>query len=210
LAAPVLNPIVIASTVAAFGWGKMVLLRMGLTLLIAVITGLVFSVAKSPWELLRPTEWEQGEDILQLTPQVQNLSLSVRWRRVLLIAMDEFFEMGRYLVIGAMLAAAMQVFITQSIMLTVGQGPIISVIIMVGLAVLLSICSTVDAFVALGFVGTFSSGAILAFLVFGPMVDIKSVLMYGRVFRPRPVLYIILIPLLVSILSGLIVNYYLP
>jgi hypothetical protein len=109
-----------------------------------------------------------------------------------------------------MLAAAMQVFITQSIMLTVGQGPIISVIIMVGLAVLLSICSTVDAFVALSFVGTFSSGAILAFLVFGPMVDIKSVLMYGRVFRPRPVLYIILIPLLVSILSGLIVNYYLP
>ena len=128
-------------------------------------------------------------------------SLLERWRRVLVIAMDEFFEMGRYLVIGAMLAAAMQVFIPQSIMLAVGQGPLISVIVMVGLAVLLSICSTVDAFVALGFVGTFSPGAILAFLVFGPMVDIKSVLMYGRVFRPRPVLYLILIPLLVSILE---------
>jgi uncharacterized membrane protein YraQ (UPF0718 family) len=209
LAAPVLNPIVIASTAAAFGWGKMLLLRTGLTLLIAVITGLVFSVARSPWEILRPTEWVQGEDLLQLNPQVQAQSLRERWQRVLLIAMDEFFEMGRYLVIGAMLAAAMQIFIPQSIMLAVGQGPFISVIVMVGLAVLLSICSTVDAFVALGFVGTFSPGAILAFLVFGPMVDIKSVLMYGRVFRTRPVLYLILIPLLVSILSGLLVNYYL-
>jgi uncharacterized membrane protein YraQ (UPF0718 family) len=104
----------------------------------------------------------------------------------------------------------MQIFIPQSVMLSVGQGPLISVIVLVGLAILLSICSTVDAFIALGFVGTFSAGAILAFLVLGPMVDIKSVLMYGHVFRPRPVLYLILIPLLVSILSGLLVNYYWP
>lgn len=209
LAAPVLNPIVIASTAAAFGWGKILALRMGLTLLIAVITGLIFSLAKSPQEVLRPTQWMQGNDVLQLHPQVQALSLVDRWRRVLLIATDEFFEMGRYLVIGAMLAAALQVFIPQSILLTIGQGPLLSVLVMVGLAILLSICSTVDAFVALGFVGTFSPGAILAFLVFGPMVDIKSLLMYGRVFRPRSVLYLVLIPLLISILSGLLVNYYL-
>ena len=210
LAAPVLNPIVIASTAAAFGWGKLLALRMGLTLLIAVITSLVFSAAKSPGEILRPTEWEQGDDILQLHPQVQALSLVDRWRRVLIIAMDEFFEMGRYLVIGAMLAAALQVFIPQSILLTVGQGPLLSVLVMVGLAILLSICSTVDAFVALGFVGIFSPGAILAFLVFGPMVDIKSLLMYTRVFRPRSVLYLVLIPLLLSVLGGLLINFYLP
>jgi uncharacterized membrane protein YraQ (UPF0718 family) len=210
LAAPVLNPVVIASTFASFGWGKVLAMRMGLTLLIAVITGLVFSVEKTPWTILRPTEWVKGDDALGHTPQIQGRSLPDRWRQVLLIAMDEFFEMGRYLVIGAALAALMQVFIPQPVMLALGQGPLISVVALTGLAVLLSICSTVDAFVALGFVGTFSTGAILAFLVFGPMVDIKSVLMYGRVFRPRPVLYLILIPLLVSLLSGLLVNYYLP
>lgn len=159
LAAPVINPIVIASTVAAFGWGKLLVLRMGLTLVIAVITGLVFSVVKTPWEVLRPTEWVNGDDVLNLTPQIQAQTLSDRWRRVLIIAMDEFFEMGRYLVIGAMLAAAMQVFIPQSVMLSVGQGPLISVIVLVGLAILLSICSTVDAFIALGFVGTFDRGS---------------------------------------------------
>jgi uncharacterized membrane protein YraQ (UPF0718 family) len=129
---------------------------------------------------------------------------------VLIIAMDEFFEMIRFLVVGALLAAALQVFIPQSNLLVIGRTPLSSLLVMAGLAALLSICSTVDAFVALGFVGTFSTGAILVFLVFGPMVDIKSVMMYSRVFRPRPVLYLILLPLAMTVLAGLLINFYLP
>ena len=72
---------------------------------------------------------------------------------------------------------------------------------MMALAVLLSICSTVDAFIALGFVSIFSPGAILAFLIFGPMVDIKTTLMYLSVFKKRTVIYLILLPFLMS-LSG--------
>ena len=67
-----------------------------------------------------------------------------------------------------------------------------------------------DAFVALGFVSSFSFGAVLSFLVFGPMVDIKSIMMYRQVFKPRAVLYLVLLPLLMSLLSGLVFNYYLP
>jgi uncharacterized membrane protein YraQ (UPF0718 family) len=118
--------------------------------------------------------------------------------------------MGRYLVIGAMLAAAMQTFISQSTLLSIGSGPVFSVMVMMVLAVILSICSTVDAFVALGFVGTFSFGSILSFLVFGPMVDIKSVLMYSQVFRRKPVAYIVLLPLLMSLLAGILFNYFVP
>ena len=211
LAAPVLNPVVIVSTAAAFGWGWMLALRLGLTLLIAVIVGLVFSVEKSPWTVLRPTEWITGGGP-GLSPQEAPAAGSnlQRFLRVLSIAMDEFFEMGRYLVIGSALAAGMQTFIPQSALTQVGQGAVLSVLVMLALAVLLSICSTVDAFVALGFVGAFSSGAILAFLVYGPMVDIKSVLMYGRVFRTRPVIYLVTIPLLLSLLAGVAINYYLP
>jgi hypothetical protein len=74
------------------------------------------------------------------------------------------------------------------------------------LAVLLSICSTVDAFIALAFASTFTSGSVLAFLVFGPMVDIKSTLMFLRVFRKRTVAYLILLPLLMTLLAGTIFN----
>ena len=78
--------------------------------------------------------------------------------------------------------------------------------VMLALAVILSICSTVDAFVVLGFVSIFSPGAILAFLIFGPMVDIKTTLMYLSVLNKRSVIYLILFPLFMSLLAGLLIN----
>jgi uncharacterized membrane protein YraQ (UPF0718 family) len=131
-------------------------------------------------------------------------------QQALLICADEFFEMGRYLIIGAMLAAVLQTFIPQTALLSIGSGPVFSVLTMLVLAVLLSICSTVDAFVALGFINTFSFGSILSFLVFGPMVDIKSILMYLQVFRRRPVAYLVILPFLMSLLAGIAFNYFMP
>ncbi|MCA2001699.1 MAG: permease, partial [Chloroflexi bacterium] len=131
-------------------------------------------------------------------------------RQALLIAADEFFEMGRYLIIGAMLAAALQTFIPQASLLAIGGGPVLSVLVMLALAVILSICSTVDAFVALGFIGSFSFGSVLSFLVFGPMVDIKSVIMYLQVFRRKPVAYLVAIPFMMSLLAGVLFNYLQP
>ncbi len=208
LAAPVLNPIVIFSTAAAFGWGPMLFWRIGLSLLIAIVTGIIFSFEKEAGNVLRPAlTMSMEHDHAHDEP---NASFSQKIRNALLITADEFFEMGRYLVIGSVLAAALQTFISQSVLLAIGSGPLLSVLVMLGLAILLSICSTVDAFVALGFVGTFSFGSVLSFLVFGPMVDIKSVLMYSQVFKRRSVFYIVAIPFMMSLLSGLVFNYFSP
>lgn len=208
LAAPVMNPIVIFSTAAAFGWGSMLAWRVGLTLLIAFTVGMVFSVVKDPTDVLLPKltvshEHEHNHD-------ASELSFDGKLQKALLICADEFFEMGRFLIIGAMLAAGLQTFIPQTTLLSVGSGPVLSVLVMMALAVILSICSTVDAFVALGFVGTFNFGSLLSFLVFGPMVDIKSVLMYLQVFRHKSVAYIVLLPLLISLLAGIVFNYFFP
>lgn len=208
LAAPVMNPIVIFSTAAAFGWGPMLAWRVGLSLLIAFIVGLVFSVEKDPTNVLL-TKLTLSHDHSHVHGEADS-SFGNKVQQALLICADEFFEMGRFLIIGAMLAAALQTFIPQAALLSVGSGPVLSVIVMIALAVILSICSTVDAFVALGFVGTFSFGSILSFLVFGPMVDIKSVLMYLQVFRRKPVAYIVLLPLLMSLLAGIMFNYFVP
>jgi uncharacterized protein len=208
LAAPVLNPIVIFSTAAAFGWGKMLAWRLGLTLLIAVTLGIVFSAEKNISNILRLPLFEMELPVLSDRPT--HASLGGKFRRALIISTDEFFEMGRYLILGASLAAVMQTFIPQTSLLTIGSGAFLSVAAMLALAVVLSICSTVDAFVALGFVGTFSFGSILSFLVFGPMVDIKSVLMYLQVFRRRAVFYLVLLPLLMSLLAGIALNYLRP
>ena len=207
LAAPVLNPIVVLSTASAFGWGQMLLWRMGVSLIIAVVVGLVFSVEQNAANVLRPVLTSSHDHDHSLEA---NASFSEKMRRALLVTADEFFEMGRYLIIGAMLAAALQTFVPQSSLLAIGSGPVTSVLVMLALAILLSICSTVDAFVALGFLGTFSFGSVLSFLVFGPMVDIKSIIMYLQVFRRRSVAYIVAIPFLMSLLAGILFNYLQP
>jgi uncharacterized protein len=207
LAAPVLNPITIASTYAAFGPGPELYGRMGLAFVVAVTTGLIFSLQPDQQGMLRSLPVQTPAPVLPVQDE-QKEPLGQRIRRMLVIAGDEFFEMGRYLVIGSLLAALMQTFVPQSALMAAGQGPLLSIFVMVLIAVLLSVCSTVDAFIALAFANTFSVGSILAFLVYGPMVDIKSTLLYLRVFRTRTVVYLVTIPLLITVIATAAMNYF--
>ena len=77
--------------------------------------------------------------------------------------------------------------------LGLGQGPVLSVVVMMAFAVILSVCSTVDAFVALAYASTFSDGSLAAFLVYGPMIDIKSILLMLTVFSPKAVALVTLL-----------------
>jgi uncharacterized protein len=205
LAVPVLNPIVIASTLAAFGLGPVFYARIGFSLLIAVLTALVFASRSNPRALLRDEVGEmQAVVVTGYSPAKP--ALRERMRQMLVVTADEFFEMGRFLVLGALLAALLQTVVRQSELAVVGQGPLLSVLALTGLAVLLSVCSTVDAFIALAFTGTFTTGAIIAFLVYGPMVDIKSTLMFTQVFKPHVVLALVLLPLLMTVAFTVLVN----
>jgi uncharacterized protein len=204
LAAPVVNPIVIASTYSAFGWGPVLLGRLGFTLLVAFGVGLLFHFAK-PEEVLLPEPVNESAD-LRVPLEDPPTGLTQRIAETLSTAGDDFLDMVRYLIVGSMLAAAMQTLIPQSALLAIGKGPLTSVFALMALAFVLSVCSTVDAFLALTFVNTFTSGAILGFLVFGPMVDIKTSLMFLRVFRRRTVVYLILLPLLMTMLIAVFVN----
>ena len=114
--------------------------------------------------------------------------------------------MGRFLILGSALAALMQTLVPQESLLALGTGSVLSVLFMQVLAFILSVCSTVDSFLALAFVNTFTTGAIVSFLSFGPMVDIKSTLMFTGVFRPRIVLYLILLPFMLNLLAGVLLN----
>ncbi|MFC0211232.1 permease [Paenibacillus chartarius] len=107
---------------------------------------------------------------------------------VLSHASEEFFDMGKYLILGALLTGLIQTLVARELLVSVGQGPVVSNMFMMAFAYLLSLCSTSDAFVASSFATTFSSGSLLAFLVFGPMFDIKSTFMMLSVFKGRFVL----------------------
>ncbi len=211
LAAPVINPVVIASTYAAFGFSPVFWGRLALTLGVAVITGLVFSLQPDVNQILRdpiPVPVRLTDIPLVVSPVTlaAAVPLGQRLRRMVVIAGDEFFEMGRYLVIGSLMAALLQTFVPQQVLASLGRGPVLSVVVMAAIAVLLSVCSTVDAFIALAFIGQFPTGALLSFLVYGPMVDIKSTLMFTRVFRRRGVIYLVFLPLLLTLVSTALWN----
>jgi hypothetical protein len=208
LAAPVMNPVVIVSTYVAFGFGPIFVGRFVITAIVAMIVGLVFAFAARPQEVLRSTSLMPvaGGSVDTLPAPTQRKSLGQGLRDALQLAGDEYFEMGRYLILGSLLAATMQTLVSQDVLLALGRGPVLSVVVMQLFAFVLSVCSTVDAFLALAFVGTFTSGSILAFLSFGPMVDIKSTLMFLGVFKQRTVLYLILLPLLLTMLIGIWLN----
>lgn len=207
LAAPVINPVVFASTYAAFGWGPILLGRIGLSFLIAAAVGFLFYLAPSKEVLLPETlEDSRHHHHDRAHADTAPASRSQQIWEALATGGDDFLDMARYLIGGSMLAAAMQTLVPQSALLTLGAGPVASVLVMMILAFVLSVCSTVDAFLALAFVNTFTPASILAFLVFGPMVDIKSSLMFLGVFRRRAVLYLILLPLMLTMLITIYLN----
>ena len=90
--------------------------------------------------------------------------------------------MARFLILGAAIAAAVQTFVPQSIVDSVADLPVLSLLAMMALAFVMSLCSESDAFVAASFTA-FGPAAQLAFLVFGPMVDLKL----ARALRRAPI-----------------------
>jgi uncharacterized membrane protein YraQ (UPF0718 family) len=209
LAAPVINPVVILSTWVAFGgdW-RIVAWRVGLTLLIAVAIGLVFATHRAPGTLLRGDATAGDACCGPPHPHAHgSADVGARLRQVVWHSGAEFVEMSRFLILGALLAAAMQTFVPRAALLELGATPVTSVLVMLGLAVVLSVCSTVDAFLALAFASAFSTGSVLAFLVFGPMIDIKSTLMFLGVFRRRAVAVIVLLAFQMVVLASLLITF---
>ncbi len=205
LAAPFMNPIVFASTFIAFGFGPVLIGRFIITVIVAVTVGLVIGSLAQPQAVLKPLALRRDDETHhhhhESTP-----SARARLFNSLQIASDEFFEMGRFLILGSALAALMQTLVAQDSLLALGTGSVLSVLFMQALAYILSVCSTVDSFLALAFVNTFTTGAIISFLSFGPMVDIKSTLMFTGVFRRRIVLYLVLLPFVMNLLAGSLIN----
>lgn len=170
LAAPIINPVVIASTVVAYRgrdalW-PMVIGRTGLGMVCAIAVGWVLA-RNTKADLLRTDGVEEADhrhDESRAAAFTAHLS-------------GDFFFMGKFLVIGALVAALLQTFVPSDVIGAVAETPIVSLLAMMLLAYLLSLCSESDAFVAASFV-QFGIGAQLAFLVFGPMVDTKLAFLY--------------------------------
>jgi uncharacterized membrane protein YraQ (UPF0718 family) len=184
LVGPIVNPIVFSATWTAFRTRpEMVYSRMGLAVAVGIVIGLLIHwfVKQNPLRNHTLMNTNNGFVILQHHHH-HNRN---RIREMLKHTGDEVFDMGKYLILGSLITACIQAFIPRSHIVDIGHGDISSHFYMMGFAFLISLCSTSDAFVASSFVNTFSLGSLLTFLVFGPMLDIKSGLMMLSLFKTR-------------------------
>ncbi len=226
LAGPILNPIVLWSTLAAFRTHpEIAWIRMGLAFAIAIAAGLaVHRFVSGP--ALRGQGGEAssvtgtaagGKSADKRASRLPSASLPTAASlhsasqseaaappspfRVLTPvpgrnrgfeaaghAVSEFFDMGRYVVFGSFLVALLMTFVAQSDLASLGGGSAAGSISMMILGFLLSLCSTSDAFIAQSFSASFTGGSLIAFMVFGPMMNLKVMLMMLAVFRTRFVL----------------------
>ena len=203
-AAPVLNPIVLASTWAAFPDQPWLLVARPLgAFVIAVLLSLLLvqlpetqllehallserrmSQPLSTVGLLERSGGLVGDPIRELTP---TQSTRLRATDVLEQSSRKFLDLLALLVLGCLIAALVQTWLPRSWLLAVGGAPTGSILALMLLAVVVSVCSSVDAFLALGFAAQVTPGALLAFLLLGPVVDLKLVGLFTVLMRPRAI-----------------------
>jgi len=195
--APVVNPVVLLSTAFAFqGSWAITGLRMGMTLSVAIAVGLAASALPAGRAGLVAGGEVGGED----------LSAPRGLRALVSTATDEFFDVIFFVILGALFTAAAQTFVPRGDLAALGAHPALSVLALMPVATLLSICSEADAFVARAFAATFSTGAILAFMAIGQIVDLRNGFLLFRTLRPRLTALVVLLSYALVFAEGWLIN----
>jgi uncharacterized membrane protein YraQ (UPF0718 family) len=203
LAAPIVNPITILTTGQAFGFDSWVFAaRLVGGFVIANVIGWIFSKHPDQDSLL--TDRFAAECRLP-DPHEHDQS---RWQKSVELFTRESGVIMPALFIGSLIAGLVQVAVPRSVLLSLGGNPLWSILAMMALAFVVSVCSNVDSFFILPFASTFMPGSIAVFLVFGPIIDIKMLTLMRTTFRTKVLVQLTVIVGLLSALIGLAVNYF--
>ena len=208
-AAPVLNPIVLASTWAAFPDQPWLLIArplgaFGLAVLLSLSLTLLPERQLLAMDLLSERRMNQPLSSIGLLDRSSGLigtgvnrdplleAQPVRPERpsphqVLEQSSRECLDLIGLLLLRCLVSAMVQTWLPRSWLLAIGAAPTASILALMLLAVVVSVCSSVDAFLALGFAAQVTPGALLAFLLLGPVVDLKLVGLFSVLMRPRAI-----------------------
>lgn len=205
IAAPIVNPIVIITTHQAFGFddGILVVRLLG-GFAVANLIGWLYSKHPDPDALVT----ERFAATCAIANDPDATAHTDRGRRSLAQLVVELRAVMPALIIGSALAGAVQVLVPRSALLAIGSNPALSIVAMIALAMIVSICSNVDSFFALSFASTFTPGSIVAFLLVGPLVDVKMLALLRTTFRTKVLVGLVVIVVLFAVAVGSVVNLF--
>jgi uncharacterized membrane protein YraQ (UPF0718 family) len=195
LSAPAINPVVLVSTAVAFpGNPEVVAARALASLLAATVVGLIWARFGNDkfLERARRRHTHDGPPLSVLVETAQH----------------DLLQAGGFLIIGAATAATLQTVVPRSILDGVASSGLASVLALAGLAVVMAICSEADAFVAASLT-QFSLTARLAFMVVGPMVDVKLIALQTGTFGGRFAVRFAPLTFVVAVSSAIVVGWWL-
>lgn len=202
VAAPIINPVTIITTHQAFGFDNGILVgRILGALVIANLLGWIFSRHPRQTELLTDrfaAQCERDVASVQTNKVTQSLDMFIREATVLMPA----------LIVGSLVAGAIQVVVTRNQLVALGSDPVLSVLAMMALAFVISICANVDSFFILPFADTFLPGSLLAFLLLGPIIDIKMLALLKTTYRTRTLVQLSVLVVLFTAAIGAGVNLF--
>jgi permease len=216
LASPIISPVVLLSTFFAFGETEKMLLfgfempklfvyRTIFGVVVALVVGIILDIICKD-AVLKEEIYEHHhhhhdhEHIHTCNHHHEGCSCSNheketgpigRVKNIINIMYGDFMGIISYMAVGALLAATMQILLPISNIGGIVQNKYISTFIMMLLAFALSLCSTSDAFIARTFMNSLSKNSILAFILLGPMIDIKNTILLNKSFNKKFVIVLI-------------------
>ncbi len=233
--APIINPIALTATYFAFSQSiTIVLYRAILGLFVALIVSFIFSRTKKEKILLKNTKHKcscgddhihiHDMDKIQYIPVInknigvinnhikhthRNLKTSSKLKKILDIirlTRFEFLNVGKYLIIGAIISALIQVFMPVDLAISLKKSTSLSIFSLQSLGYLLSLCSHSDAFVASGFMNQFPFHAVLAFLIISPLIDIKNTFVLTGLFKKKFSFKLVISVFIITFISGYLIK----
>lgn len=199
LAAPIINIVTIWSTFEAFRGEPIILIsRVVAGFVIANFIGILLSYKPDQTDLL-----SSG---FMMEMRSRNLVSQKKVDILIDTFQREFWLVFRMLVLGAVVAGLIQTIIPRDYLIGIANSQVLSILIMMLLGLIISMCSSVDAFFALSLSSIFNTGAIAAFLTFGPMIDLKILSMLKGSFKLKTLVIITFFVTMGSFITGLIIN----
>ena len=202
LASPIINPVVLLSTYYAFYktnpqifWYRL-LLGIVIALIIGIIMGIIFD---------NDVTLNNNDECCHCHHEKQH-SFKNDFLSIIKHTSYDLFEVVKYLMFGALIASIIQVLLPRDIMTLFNNNQILSIIVLMIFAYLISLCSTSDSFVGKSLLSTFSQSSIIAYLLLGPMIDIKNTFVLLGNYKKSFTFTLIILIFIVVFISSLMVG----
>ena len=223
LASPIINPVVLLSTYYAFYKTNpniflyRIIFGISIALIVGTIMGIIFN--KKQVIINKVEEYEENtsdidDDFLELIEEFDECkikchdkSVNNKYISIIKDAINDLFEVVKYLILGAIIASIVQGLMPRSVLNIFKNSQILSILALMLFAYLISLCSTSDSFVGKSLMTSFTKQSVIAYLLLGPMIDIKNtIVLFGNYKKSFVLTLISLIFIVIFICSVLVVK----